>query len=178
MRGVGASSPPFKGSMTTGAHGTARARGGEPFPRRTAAAGGGKGGPSLGAVRPVPSSVAIARASPARRRPCRDLAASVVSTNGSLRGLVLLSSCSPARLGFEGVATARCVCVPSSTGGGHGSTSDHEKQTLGSSPRIREVSIEGENRSLESVSARRSVVAEVVGRLPDPEKRLPGLSHG
>jgi len=174
MRTVGLSSPPCKDSTTKRGARVARTRRGTFTPRRPAAAGGWREGPSLGATRPVQSSVAVPRPSPqavvgSRRRP---QAAS--RSNGGIQGRALLRACKRRRVGLGGVVTARSLRGPSSTGEGHGAVRSTVGARAGSgSPQMRDARILARNGCSRVCPRVGSVVAEVVGRPSDPEKRPP-----
>jgi hypothetical protein len=111
MRTVGLSSPPFKDSTTEKGCSSGSNEEGNLRRRRPAAAGGGRGGPSLGATRPVQSSVAVPRPSPqavvgSRRRP---QAAS--RSNGGIRDLALRRACSGVRQVSKGLSRLAALAI-------------------------------------------------------------------
>jgi len=145
-------------------------------PRRPAAAGGGRGGPSLGVTRPVQSSAIVQRPSSqamvgSRRRP--QAASRLV---GGSRDRVLRRACSAvgavsgglSRLAAfvillrEGKVAARCSLTRAGAA-----------RTEATSGTLRHAGLRfgRESDALGCVRAS-EFVAEVVGRQPDPEKRV------
>jgi len=104
MRTTGVSSPLFEESTTSrGARGALHEEG-NLRPRRPAAAGAGREGPSLGATRPAQSSAVFQRPSPqtvvgSRRRP-----QAAFRSGSGFRGLVLRRACSAVGLASEGLS--------------------------------------------------------------------------
>lgn len=111
MRTVGGSSPPFEESATEEGCSSSSNEEGNLHPRLPAAAGGERGGPSLGAARPVQSSVVVQRPSPqtvvgSRRRP---QAAS--RSDGGIQGRAPLRACSAAGSVLEGLSRLAAFAV-------------------------------------------------------------------
>jgi len=111
MRTEGPSSPPLKESTTKQGCSSSSNEEGHLHPRHPAAAGGERGGPSLGATWPVQSSVVVQRPSPqtvvgSRRRP---QAASW--SDGGIQGRVPLRACSTAGSVLKGLSRLAAFVV-------------------------------------------------------------------
>jgi len=111
MRTVGPSSPPFKESTTKQGCSSSSNEEGNLRPRCPAAAGGGRGGPSLGATWPVQSSVVVQRPSPqtvvgSRRRP-----QAALRSDGGIQGRVPLRACCAAGSVLKGLSRLAAFAV-------------------------------------------------------------------
>jgi len=111
MRTVGLSSPPYEDSTTKQGCSSSSNEEGHLHPRHPAAAGGERGGPSLGVTRPVQSSVVVQRPSPQavvglRRRP---QAAS--RSDGGIQGRALLRACSARGSVLKGLSRLAAFAV-------------------------------------------------------------------
>jgi len=139
--------------------------------RRSAAAGGERVGPSLGATRPVQSSAVVQRPSPqtvvgSRRRP----QAAFPSDNG-FRGLALRRACSVRGVGLGRAVAVRSARDPSSRGEGRRALNTHRESESrfdaaanGGGVRNAKIGCSG------VCPCVGKSVAEIVGRQPDPEK--------
>jgi hypothetical protein len=124
-------------------------------PRRPAAAGGGREGPSLRATRPARSSVVVQRPSPqavvgSRRRP---QAAS--RSGGGFRGLVLRRACSAVRPASKGLSRLVALAILLREGKVARPNSLANARADSRSLRKRDARTTDENRVLGSVSVRR-----------------------
>jgi len=129
-------------------------------PRRSAAAGGVREGPSLRVTRPVQSSALVQRPSPQtmvgpKRRP-----QAALRLGGSFRGLVLRRSCNVVGLASEGLSRLAALVILLREGKvaapqkGLARTSANSAQIR---PARKRVASKRENRMLGSVTVRRKV---------------------
>jgi hypothetical protein len=146
-------------------------------------------GPSLGAARPVRSSVVTQRPSPQTVVGSRRCPQAASRSDDGIRGHVLSRACSAAGLATKGLQRLAAIAKPSSTGEGHQAPKAGSKRAglkkrtpkrCGGSESTFSVTTKGALK-LARIGCSGvcpcvgSAVAEVVGRQPDPEKRLSTL---
>jgi len=140
-------------------------------------------GPSLGAARPVQSSVVTQRPSPQTVVGSRRCPQAASRSDDGIRGHVLSRACSAAGLASKGLQRLAAIAKPSSTGEGHQAPkrAGRKKRTpkrCGGSESTFCVTTKGTLKQARIGCSGvcpcvGSAVAEVVRRSPDPEKRRP-----